>query len=667
VTGLTDVIGHKSAPDYTLLTTDQQAELIAHGIASWMTGEHDGHAEQYLIKGGKLIRIDLGQALKYTLGAGDKLDLDYHPNAMYGEARPAHLQLLQAIKDGKVDAAVLHHPKVKAAAEKASKLSKAAITHALGGYGDLRPGGKSKEEIAALLKKRSESVKQDWADLFADVTGQTFDWDASAKPKKQRKSRAPRAQGTVRSAPTALDTGVDLPKLRPALETTGATTVLADGDKLRGQSWRIQRTDMVARVGVEASYTVAGELDQSLWAGLEQAIRSKGGKAKHWESYARVGLFDTLRDTANLPVKQFDLVKSTNFLGDALVYEDPDFEYRVTFAGSSSKTAMQGKIKIETFTADPAEAQRLMSKALTDLKLDHHKLDAKPTADSTFLARANRALWNLDGGAYQPARTVEEATDRLKVHGVEEKTLIARQNSLGYEEPLISGRWKGFRKDGVRFLYHQFGPREEAVRGITGGDGGKGGILSTVARTENGVIISGMSSSEDLNTGGASSTFTRLVGAKGSQAGKSWYSDFNYTAVISPQVLDRTDWYGYNYDNYGRVTGSAFTSRDGSVEHIKTVTERGSDSNEIMFRNAVAREDILLFAVANDSQRNNMLATLAASGVKTIRGQPVDEMVVVMKRPNDYTRLNARNPVHSFLMGKRETCPEWTETYGGTE
>ena len=61
-----------------------------------------------------------------------------------------------------------------------------------------------------------------------------------------------------------------------------------------------------------------------------------------------------------------------------------------------------------------------------------------------------------------------------------------------------------------------------------------------------------------------------------------------------------------------------------------------------------------------------MLESLSSSGVTTIRGQALDEMVVVMKTPNDYSRLNSKNPVHAFLMGKRETCPDWTETYGGT-
>ncbi|NBW39223.1 MAG: NUDIX hydrolase, partial [Cytophagia bacterium] len=97
VQSLTSVVGWKAQPDFSKLTIDQQAQLLSHGIASWIAGDHDGHADQYILSGDTIQRIDLGQALKYTLTSGDRLDLDYHPNAQYGEARPAHMQMLRAM------------------------------------------------------------------------------------------------------------------------------------------------------------------------------------------------------------------------------------------------------------------------------------------------------------------------------------------------------------------------------------------------------------------------------------------------------------------------------------------------------------------------------------------------------------------------------------------
>lgn len=663
VESLTSVIGWKGQPDFSKLTTEQQAQLLAHGIASWVAGEHDGHAEQYLIKGGKLLRIDLGQALKYTLSAdGDKLDLDYHPNAAYGEARPAHMQLLRAMKEGQISTDALFHPSVKDAVARASQITESSIEHALGGYGDLRPGGKSKAEITAMLKKRAQKAKDDWAELFAEVNDGSFAWEMPAPQKRAVPVERIPSQREVQSPPK-LATGLDLNELKPVVETFGATTILADKDKLRGQTWRVERGDYVVDATSEKIFSVTGELDQSIWREVETAMR-RLGQEESWESSPRKGLFDPISDTAASPVKQLEWLKRNTILGNALVYM-PDDKFIVTFADETAYTAMRGRIKIELYTSDPEEAQRLLKKALTDIGLEKYGLSEKPADVS--LARRNRALWNIEGAKYVPAKTPQEAGERLSALGVNPDTLTARQNSLGYEEPRIRGRWKQWRNDGLNFLYHQFAPVQEAVRGLSGADGGKGGILSTVARVDNGIVFEGMSSSTDLETGGATSAFARAVGSENTESAKMWYTVHNYTAILSPDLLDRTDWYAYDQDNFGATTGPEWDARKGAGSFIQKTIKDGTAGNEVMFRNAVARDDILFFAAATDEMREEMLRVLRDAGVQSIRGQPVEEMVVVMTLPSDYRRLNANNPVHAFLMGKSDTCPPWTEAYGDTE
>lgn len=664
--GLTSVIGYKGHPDFTALSTDQQADLIAHGVASWIAGEHDGHAEQYLLKGGKLLRIDLGQALKYTLTTGDKLDMDYHPNEMYGEARPAHMQLLKAIQAGTIDASVLHHPKIKAAVERAGKLTEGQIEKALGKYGDLHRGGRTKAEIVGLLKERAVGAKADWAKLFEKVTGKKFEWEASVKPKAQPKPEEPKqARAKPSDAAPKIQQGVALPKIDKQLETFGAVTVAADGDKLRGQAWRVQKSERVNNRNSEPVYTFTGELDQSVWSDVENTLRKRGAESKAWETFPRVGLFDA-GDTAKRPVKQLDVRKSSSFLGNAMVYSDPDMTYQVTFGDSSAKTIQRGQVKIEVFSGDAAEAQELFRRALAATGLDKHKLDAKPTPDQARVAAMNRALWNIQGGEFVPNQDIEHLKEELDSHKIGESDLGVAHNSLGYSEPRINGRWQKYRKDGARFLYHQFRPEANPLKGISGADGGKGGVLSTVARSENGIVIGGMSSSTDLETGGASSAFTRLVGKPGTSSGSDWYSEHNYTAILSPKILDRTDFYGYNSDSFGRTNDSGFKQREGADDLVKKIANQGSSSNELMFRNAVAREDILFFAAPSQQKRLEMIVVLANAGVTTIRGQSIMEMVVVMTTPSDMSRLNEKNPVHAFLMGKRETYPDWSEKYGGS-
>lgn len=666
VVSLTSVLQSKYAPDFTRLTTEQQAELLAHGIASWISGEHDGHAEQYLIKNERLIRIDLGQALKYTLsGSGDRLDLNYHPNEIYGEARPAHMLLLQAIKEGKVDAAVLHHPIVKEAADNASKIEEHAIDKALTKYGDIQPGGKSRQEIIALLKKRSESVKKDWADLFKSVTGKKFEWEEKVKQKTQRKPKVPKQSEGKKAVETVEFTkGLDLTDVSNQLDTKGAFTVLADGDKLRGQAWHVQKAEIVSPATSEKLFNITGELDISIWQDVEQSMLALDAEYETWESQIRVGLFDPVNDTARSRVLK--LHQRSTFLGNAIAYYSPDLKYQVFFGGTASRTAMRGKIKIQVFTDDPVEAQEILDRAMTELNLKNYGLTEKPTPESIALARSNRALWNIEGGAYTPARSLKDALDRLKIHGVDPTSVTARQNTAGFEEPVIEGRWKKYRSMGARYLYHQFKPVSSIVRGVTGADGGKGGLLSTIVRTEKGINILGSSSSADLDTGGASSSFARIVGGEQTGSALYWYSSSHYTAIVSPKILDRTDWYAYNYDNWGRTTTQEFRTRLGSDRHIKTVVEEGQSDNEVMFRNAIGREDILFFAVKSDNARTDLLSDLRAAGVKTIRGQPIEEMVVKMTSPNDFKKLKKKNPVHAFFLGETDTCPEWTETYGDT-
>lgn len=654
---LTDIVGYKGAPNFNALTTDQQAQLIAHGIASWFAGEHDGHAGQYLVKDGNLIRVDMGQALKYTLSTGDKLSLDYAPNQAYGEAQAAHLLLLKDIKAKKIDAAVLHHPLVKRAIDQVDAIAWSDILKSLGKYGDMQPGGKSKDEIATLLKERAESAKADWAALFKEVTGKKFNWDATAKPLAKPRAKRAAAQKTATQGAPPIEAGVNLAAIQQTLETYGAVTQRADSDKLRGQAWRIEKQEL----GNGSQVTLTGELDSSTWASVTKAMRDQDARDSYWESYARERMFQP-RDTASSPVLQLQKDTASKFLGPSLVLNTPG--YRVTFGDKNALSTMQGKIRIEVFGKDPQILSEELEKAMAAIGAEKLKLLQKPTAAQEKLANYNRALWNIEGGQYKPAKTATDAEARLKALNVNIDNLVEIQNDRGYTEPRILDRHKKY-KD-VKFLYHQFDPKKDNTRGIAGADGGRGGILSSVARTENGIVFKGMSSSRDMETGGGSSAYTRIVGRDDTPTATSWYSYYSHTVVLSRKLLDRTDFYGYNDDLYGITSGSDWKNREGADGLVREITSpRGITKNEVLFRNAIRREDMLFFATTSQSERKVLLGRLTASGVKTIRGQPVEDMVVVMRTPTDYSNLNPSNPVHQYLLGMRDDYPEWVETYSG--
>lgn len=649
---LTSIIGPKGNPDWTKLTPDQQAQILAHGIAAWQTGEHDGHADQYLVdKTGRIIRIDFGQALKYTVTTGDKLHLNYHPNAVYGEAAPAHLLLLSAIQKGTVPADVLHHPAVKAAATRVSKLTGAKLEAAVAAYGANRPGGKSAADIRKILLARAKSAKADWAKLFGEVQGHEFTWKGTRKPRQPKVVEPP--QGEQRRRAPEIVEGVDLHVIAPTLRTHGAVTVAADGGLLRSQAWRVQGE----RAGTTDVTAFRGELDESVWSNVKAAMLASGAQAGRWES--------AIRDGRPRPVLTSAGGTST-FLGSAVVLRGAGF--KVTFADATAPKAQQGQVKIDVFETDPAKARKIFEQAVKAIGLGGAGMERAPSPEEAEKARLTRALWNLEGGKFRAPLTAAQARSQLARHGVNPDDVVVTQNDLGYNEPRIPGRAEAYRKQGVKLLYHQMSPDATGLRGVAGTDGGKGGLLSTVARTENGIVRSGMSSAADLASGGASSVFTRLVGT-GGEAASSWYSSSRWTAVLSPKLLDRADWYAYPADNYGSTDDSSgrpyrYSQRNGADEIVKQVASRGSSSNEFMFRNAVAREDILFFAVTSESERKKILAALKVDGVRTIRGQPVEQMVVVMNTPTDFSRLRPENPVHAYIMGRATDYPAWTETYG---
>jgi len=84
------------------LTTLDIEQIQREHVIDWLISNHDGHAKQFLrARDGKVYGIDKGQIFKY-LGE-DRLSIDYHPNARFGEQEPFYNTLFRAVKEGKVE------------------------------------------------------------------------------------------------------------------------------------------------------------------------------------------------------------------------------------------------------------------------------------------------------------------------------------------------------------------------------------------------------------------------------------------------------------------------------------------------------------------------------------------------------------------------------------
>jgi hypothetical protein len=97
--------GSQHAFDPTLVSKADLDVLQQHRVLDWAVSNHDSHAGQFIRQGyantgGKITGIDKGQVFKYW--RNDKLDLDYHPNGVYGEASPVHNLIEKAYAENRL-------------------------------------------------------------------------------------------------------------------------------------------------------------------------------------------------------------------------------------------------------------------------------------------------------------------------------------------------------------------------------------------------------------------------------------------------------------------------------------------------------------------------------------------------------------------------------------
>ena len=159
-----------------------------------------------------------------------------------------------------------------------------------------------------------------------------------------------------------------------------------------------------------------------------------------------------------------------------------------------------------------------------------------------------------------------------------------------------------------------------------------GGVLaSTELRRRMGVKHSGMSSTDDMKTGGASYAFTFF--RKASQ-------QKSYDIVWDPEtLLTRSDWFATKYDAYGvtnpkdyKYNTSGRTRKVEDLPEYAKETKAGSLRAQVMFKNGI---DLLgehapkYIFVETEADRQKMLASFAKIGVRELKGRPVEEVVQV--------------------------------------
>jgi hypothetical protein len=509
------------------------------------------------------------------------------------------------------------------------------------------------ERLTAVLLERAKTLQKWKSTAVAEAEAARQAAAAAASKVKAARERArlkAMERGEVVLPPVSR--GVDLVELAEELEA-GPVARAADHGRVRDQSVRLQRYQAERGGKIEhQGYELQAMIDNADAAEVVAKLRAAGAKSGNYRTYTRVGFGQGLDlDSASSPVARYDYSKRSNFLGVGLELDSDtvQIDYASNLVGAEA--AMDGRFRIRVKTTTPERAQELLAAELERLGLRH--LIDPPDDDAEALLLLNKALWNLEGGKHRRRTDVKAAAADLKALGYDLDDLHKVDLGRGYSTGELRGRWRAMREqNGIRYLYHQGRTDQTALAGMLGHDGGGGGLIATTDRSDLGIVVAGMSSSDDIETGGASSVFTRLVAANSAQR---WYHQGTGNYMLHPRALDRTDWYINYHDRYGRFDGL----RKGGDAAISELSQPTTDiGHEVMFRHQYRRDDILFVTGRSEGQTRQILSTLKQMGVTTIRGYPVEEMVITMENPHDFSRMNPDNPFHAFVMGLADDVPD---------
>jgi hypothetical protein len=305
---------------------------------------------------------------------------------------------------------------------------------------------------------------------------------------------------------------------------------------------------------------------------------------------------------------------------------------RLELVEDDAALAARGLLRIR-LTGSDAEATSALGALVASAGLED--LFAAPTDEAKLRQVLLQALWQVD----------HKRAGKLAASGldaVDIDTLEAALRKAGFDDDRIGGLrrkevFPGYasvvdpttltelKAAGARYVYHS-AMRPEHVGVML-----EHGIKSSLRRYSEGLIIDGMSTSEDFNTGGAVGAFTRLVTEKKLMSDDRGTADgTDYYLVMRPEILARADWYGHAEDRYGRLWDLSTKENfgEGLVDAIDE-QDWGGDDNELIFREGIAPADILHVAARSPRARQDLLKQLREQGYVPPDGRSLEEMVVV--------------------------------------
>lgn len=302
--------------------------------------------------------------------------------------------------------------------------------------------------------------------------------------------------------------------------------------------------------------------------------------------------------------------------------------------------SMGGFFRIRVPATGNMAADRKAMEQIFD-KAGLRALTANPTNAEELLLKKSRIAWRrnpqamggLEGAsAAQRSAKIDQILRQEGITEARVQSMKLREVFPGYSTYVDEAAGMEYRKLGLTHIWAGVDSADNVVA-ICQSDG----FAATNYRITAGMKKCGASPGADMASGGADSVFTRIgVNTKDRYAHS--YLGGQYRVIIAPDELNRTDWYAYEYDNYGnaRMDGG-FKNRKSSLDFVKSMGKKdGYDcSNEIMFRHGISTDKFLGISCETAGGRNFLIQKFRDAGITKFNGVPIEEFVTVTTRVGD--------------------------------
>lgn len=397
-------------------------------------------------------------------------------------------------------------------------------------------------------------------------------------------------------------------------------------------------------------------------------------------------------------------------VGPALRLEENN-KFRLDyFPESMAKQSMRGEVQLQVYGASDATRNVQLRQVLEELGLKD-VIGGKPSEVTEQKLIAFRLLEQADPRAHHALMSKLEQGGAVSLQDLQQALIAAEvppaflqqayfaNAAPGHLSVVVPGQSDAYARRGVHALYHTMGNAETFA--FIASDGA---LMSTKDRLQVGKVFRGMSSDEDLRSGGAEFVFTRQVTT--GVGNPSAYEMRGGAIIFKPDVLDRADWFAYSGDRYGTTLagdrgkpseavrqiaqrayqalkdqGDAsvqgqdfdtwFNARiQSQVDHRENiylprpvgrhqVRETTGSSNETMLEGTIPLSQMERFIVPNQEAKDKVLAKLKSFGINEINGVKVEDFVQGRDKSffTEEEMLRLQQPVDA-KPGERVTDPK---------